>query len=219
MTEEAIPVQCQICREHIGNIRALRQQDGTLTFPDLRIPLVGAMFLSPDPGHGILPPFHETHTWDMFRCPHGGHRPIVTPNKILTGAGIVVVEPDKGAVLGAEMTESDRSWIMDRAVDEPRAVSDEEAAAEYRRREAMGRGPVVGEESTEAKDTAKNEDEEQSDGSNGGADGEREAGAGGEGEATGKFVCDRCKNVFRSRSGLMRHRKQVHGLRTAWGGR
>jgi len=212
--EDLLPVQCQVCREHIANVRMVRLPGGVLSFPDLKYPLTGAMFLSPDPGHGIIPPFHASHTWDMFHCPHGGHRPILTPTKIQTPVGALNVRPGKEPFLGGNMEESDRDLIMDRAIGAPAGLTDDEAAAEYRRREAMGRGPVVGEESTEA-EAAGNEE----DGEDGGPDGEREAGAGGEGEAAAGFVCDRCENVFRSRSGLMRHRKQVHGLRTAWGGR
>ena len=72
--DDLLPVYCQICREHIAYV-VLR---------DARFPLTGAMFLSPDPGHGILPPFHESHGWELFRCPHGGHRPLVAPDKIFT---------------------------------------------------------------------------------------------------------------------------------------
>lgn len=212
--EDLLPVQCQVCREHIANVRMVRLPGGVLSFPDLKYPMTGAMFLSPDPGHGIVPPFHASHTWDMFHCPHGGHRPILTPTKIQTPVGALNVQPGKEPFLGGNMEESDRDLIMDRAIGAPAGLTDDEAAAEYRRSMAAEGGQAVAETDTEAEAS-----ETEEGGEDGGLDGKREVGEVGEGEATGKFVCDRCKNVFRSRSGLMRHRKQVHGLRTAWGGR
>jgi hypothetical protein len=211
--EDLLPVQCQICREHIANVRMVRLPGGVLSFPDLKYPLTGAMFLSPDPGHGIIPPFHASHTWDMFHCPHGGHRPILTPTKIQTPVGALNVRPGGEPFLGGDMAESDRDLIMDRAIDAPVGLTEDEAAAEYRRRMVAEGGQVVGETDTEA-EAAGNEE----DGEDGGPDGEREAGATGSKEAaTSSLVCDRCQRSFKSRSGLMRHRKQVHGLRTAWG--
>lgn len=42
-------------------------------------------------------------------------------------------------------------------------------------------------------------------------DGEREAGTAGEDKP---FKCDRCKSVFRNRSGLINHRRMVHNIRS-----
>lgn len=187
--DDLLPVYCQICREHIAYV-VLR---------DVRFPLTGAMFLSPDPGHGILPPFHESHCWELFRCPHGGHRPLVAPDKILTAGGMLHVPPGQPPFWGPIMEESDRGWIMDRAIDVPSVMSDEEAAAQYRWKMAV-------ESITETEAEGIEVDE----GCEAGATGSKEA-------ATSSLVCDRCQRSFKSRSGLMRHRRAVHDLRTAWG--
>jgi hypothetical protein len=70
-----INIFCETCRERVAII-------DTTNFV---FPLTGSMFLSPDPFHGITPPFEPHHTWELMFCPHGRkHRISDGPDYIVT---------------------------------------------------------------------------------------------------------------------------------------
>lgn len=60
-------VICQICGEVIALVN----------LSDIRFPIQGTMFGSPDPFHGFPPPFPPESNWDNMRCPYGNHRPFL----------------------------------------------------------------------------------------------------------------------------------------------
>jgi hypothetical protein len=69
-----IDIFCAICFERIS------QAD-----PDeLCVPLMGSMFKSPDPHHGVPDPFPPDQTWEDFKCPVCRHRPFIDPGQVLT---------------------------------------------------------------------------------------------------------------------------------------
>lgn len=197
-------VICQICKEIIAEIKDVNQ---------IKQPLVGSMFASPDEAHGIAPPFFPSFQWEDFRCPHGGHRPLIWPDKILTSEGILNV-PKNGekAFLTQNMGEVERSGVFDRQIDLPPAVSDEQAVAIVRgRMEQETTKPEV-EENGEAtiregqpEDSKPIESKEEKE-----TDTERPAGDAG-------IKCNICEAPFRNRSGLINHRRMVHGIKSREG--
>jgi hypothetical protein len=73
-----INIRCQICNEPIAQANTLH----------LHRPMVGAMFLSPDPFHGFDPPFAPNTDWLGMLCPYCRHRPFITEDEVLTDTGI-----------------------------------------------------------------------------------------------------------------------------------
>jgi hypothetical protein len=76
---------CQICGETIASF-----------FPSgITLPLMGSMFMGPDPLHDVEPPFEPSQTWEYFQCPHGrNHRPMLTNDLISTDHGVFQVLPE-----------------------------------------------------------------------------------------------------------------------------
>lgn len=74
-------VVCEICQEQIA----------TTNKKLLKYPLIGKMFLSPDPFHGYAPPFDASQEWTDMRCPYGTHRPFIEPDRVLTDTGYFFV--------------------------------------------------------------------------------------------------------------------------------
>ena len=73
-----INIRCAICNEPLAQANPLY----------LHRPLLGAMFLSPDPFHGFEPPFTPTTEWLGMLCPYCRHRPFVNEEEVLTDTGI-----------------------------------------------------------------------------------------------------------------------------------
>lgn len=78
MTEtKQLRVRCQICGMTIAIVDPSA----------LHLPIRGGMFLSPDPAHGIPPPFHPEQI-EHFFCPYGKHLFQWNPDEIMTNEGI-----------------------------------------------------------------------------------------------------------------------------------
>ena len=115
---------CQICNEHYADIDP----------QELRYPLTGAMFHSPDPAHGYPAPFEASIVWDgkemtpAHCCPYGRiHRAFVKDDEVLTEFGIVKVTP-VGAILRAGDQDEPPADIIDQTIE----ISDEEAERQAR---------------------------------------------------------------------------------------
>lgn len=126
-------VFCQLCGHEYAEVSLEgRPADGVVrAIAPLRYPLSGAMFGSPDPFHGIEPPFDPSLDWETFRCPMGRiHRPMATPDLVLTHKGMVRLPKDGGPAFldPTARAEVDRESIGDRTI----MVSDEEAERQAR---------------------------------------------------------------------------------------
>ena len=73
-----INIRCQICGEPIALANPLH----------LHRPMIGAMFLSPDPHHGFDPPFEPGTEWLGMLCPYCRKRPFITEDEVLTDSGV-----------------------------------------------------------------------------------------------------------------------------------
>jgi hypothetical protein len=83
-----IKVLCEICNEHI----AMADTD------TLRMPMMGSMFTSPDPFHGVPAPFDPSTPWVHMACPWCRKRPFMEEDRVLTADGRIKV----GAIPPAE---------------------------------------------------------------------------------------------------------------------
>ena len=70
-----VDVYCEICEERIAQVRV----------GDLKYPMTGAMFQSPDTHHGYPAPFEPSTDWEYLRCPHCHFRPFLCEDRIQTG--------------------------------------------------------------------------------------------------------------------------------------
>jgi hypothetical protein len=126
-----LDVICEVCSEKVAKINPF----------SLSLPLKGGMFQSPDPTHGLPPPFFGDNGVDFetMSCPHGrNHRPFSSENRILTTAGVLVIvegtagvyfllEPYPGADRGVakpphEVSDEDAERIARRAIAEGKPV-------------------------------------------------------------------------------------------------
>jgi len=110
---------CQLCQEVIAKF----------DIEEVKFPIDGSMFKSPDKAHGIPDPFYPGADFEFMRCPYGGHRPMILPDKILTDKGLLNLSPDGNHYFTEYTTDSERSFILDREqLDRPiPMMSDEEA--------------------------------------------------------------------------------------------
>ena len=139
-------VMCCLCDEAIAAVR----------LEDLRYPITGGMFGSPDTDHGYPAPFDASLTWEHMMCPHGRiHRPFVKNSigvVIRTNAGRVMV-PMVGKAYICDINQDhrdfDRSGIIDRTV----MISEEEA-------QRIVRGEIAGASTTSKDDPPDISDEE-----------------------------------------------------------
>ena len=127
---------CQTCGEHIGNFDPF----------SLRLPLTGGAFVSPDPLHGVPPPFFEGEDYEHMTCPYGkNHKPFAESDKVLSEVGIVWVRGNEIVLLPSG--ESDRNTIGAQSA----SISEEDAERITRERLGTPRGapPVVREAEAE----------------------------------------------------------------------
>ncbi len=203
-------VICQLCKETIAEV----------DIEKLHTPLSGAMFMSHDPGHGIPAPFNASHGWEEFRCPMGGHRPLIWPDKILTDKGLFTFGPDGPIGSAADPGEIGREGIYDRNfnIERPAMLSDEDAAAAVRAQ--MMNQPIIqpeagvnGNGETDTREGQPEDDEpveseeKETNKETGRTDGEREA------TPTDGRTCHICKATLRSNAGLVNHLRAKHGIR------
>lgn len=88
MTPDTIvDVYCEICEERIAQVRV----------GDLKYPMTGAMFLSPDPLHGFPAPFDPATDWEWIRCPHCRFRPFLCEDRVNTGDRFIYATKDQDA--------------------------------------------------------------------------------------------------------------------------
>lgn len=82
-----VDVYCEICEERIATAR----------IGDLRYPMTGEMYLSPDEHHGYPAPFAPGAEWEYMRCPHCNYRPFLCEDRIHIGDRYVYLteEPDE----------------------------------------------------------------------------------------------------------------------------
>jgi len=92
-----INIRCQICGEPIALANPLH----------LHRPMIGAMFLSPDPHHGFDPPFEPGTEWLGMLCPYCRKRPFITEDEVLTDEGIYKV-PEESPVITESVLEEIR---------------------------------------------------------------------------------------------------------------
>ena len=115
---------CEICNETIAGFFEM----------DIKYPLTGAMFHSPDPNGEVPAPFHESLAWQYFRCPWCQHLPFIVdfdtyeeatdlnfPKRLRTPDGYFEIE--QGMVIGGEPSPvendgEDRKEVPIPAVDE-----------------------------------------------------------------------------------------------------
>jgi len=82
--ETIIDVYCEICEERIATVR----------LGDLKYPMAGEMFLSPDAHHGYPAPFEPGTEWEFMRCPHCRYRPFLMDDRINAGDRFVYARKD-----------------------------------------------------------------------------------------------------------------------------
>ena len=195
-------VICQICKEIIAEIN----------IETAHTPLSGAMFLSPDPGHGYPAPFNASHGWEDMRCPRGGHRPLIWPDKVLTDKGLYTFGPYPGPIASEpDPGEIGREGIYDRNfnIELPPVLSDDDAAALVRsqlNQTIQPTGAIHGEADTRTgqpdnQEPVESPEEEIS------LDGERET------DPAADRTCHICKATLRSRAGLVNHLRAKHGIK------
>ncbi len=116
-------VQCEICGETIAEIDRLT----------IHTPLRGHMFASPDPFHGVEPPFADDLDWEFMRCPHGPHRPFLAD------------DPDNHIILILENNEP--LHVYSRTLAEMQPVTEEREEREMEAEEGVEQPsePVVAE--------------------------------------------------------------------------
>jgi len=83
-------VQCEICFETIA----------ACELEELKVPMLGAMFTSPDLRHGIPQPFPSDACWEDMRCPHCLHRPFIAANHIMVVTGTERARVEIGRKIG-----------------------------------------------------------------------------------------------------------------------
>ncbi|MFA5322859.1 MAG: C2H2-type zinc finger protein [Smithella sp.] len=114
-----VQVKCQICDEIIA----------TLDLTKVKLPITGEMFKSHDRAHGVPDPFYPGCEFEFMRCPYGGHRPMILPDKILTVFGLLNIRQDGSYYF--TNPGSDRDFILDREQMDrqspPPMMSEEEA--------------------------------------------------------------------------------------------
>ena len=76
-----IKILCEICSEHI----AMADTD------TLCKPMLGTMFTSPDPFHGVPAPFDLSATWVHMNCPWCRRRPFMEEDQVLTDRGRITL--------------------------------------------------------------------------------------------------------------------------------
>jgi hypothetical protein len=112
-----IKIICQLCGEVVA----------ASTLDVLSYPVLGSMFESPDPHHGVPAPWQPGEVWADMRCPYGRiHRTMVSDDIIKTDLGMVRLPREGGPAfidLSASV-EIGREQIIDRTI----MVSDDEAA-------------------------------------------------------------------------------------------
>ena len=81
---------CEICAEIIA----------VFDVRELSMPVMGGMFKSKDPEHGLGDPFPADITWEHMKCPYCRNRPFIVPEgkeevgpeRVLTTEGLVEIE-------------------------------------------------------------------------------------------------------------------------------
>jgi len=79
-----VDVYCEICEERIATIR----------LGDLKYPMTGEMFKSPDAYHEYPAPFEPGTDWEFMRCPHCRYRPFLMDDRINAGDRFVYANRD-----------------------------------------------------------------------------------------------------------------------------
>lgn len=86
---------CEVCKAVIAKFDVC----------ELAMPVMGSMFKSKDPDHGVPDPFDPRQDWRYMRCPYCKRRPFIIkmgdteaevrgPSKVLTPEGWVEIEPE-----------------------------------------------------------------------------------------------------------------------------
>jgi hypothetical protein len=102
-----LKAKCEICSEIYA----------TIDTDKLTVPLMGAMFMSPDQSHGVPNPFPPENDFTFLRCPYGPHRPIILPERILTDLGYVEIGKDGATPLDDGLDDAQRA-VRDRGTAE-----------------------------------------------------------------------------------------------------
>lgn len=113
-------VICEICQEKIAEAKA----------DDIRLPLKGSQFLSPDSRHGFPPPFDPEAEWEDMRCPYCRRRPFLRRDSILTSDGVLWIRTEAEPQAVEKMQQSETS--------EAEAIVCEECGKTFKHRLALG---------------------------------------------------------------------------------
>jgi hypothetical protein len=114
--------KCQICDEIYA----------VIDLEDIKYPLNGSMFKSPDPAHGVPDPFYPGAEFEYMHCPFGQHRPMIMPNTILCDNGKILNVPDRAVPFFTPLGE-ERQYTLDRDQVLPVPMMSEEVAGRIAR--------------------------------------------------------------------------------------
>jgi len=115
---------CQLCNEVVA----------LFSVEDIKLPITGSMFHSPDERHGIPDPFYPGAEFEFMRCPYGGHRPMILPDQLLTDEGMLNIPAEGKPYFTPAIPNNERSFILDRGdnILPVPMMSDEEAGRRAR---------------------------------------------------------------------------------------